>query len=470
MSVIINMLKDLEQRQQPNADKPAGQAAGEFVRPQLQYQSTAKSRSPWVSVIVVAVLLIPTLWFGVAMYRQANTQIISEPDAISASASKETGSLAVSQAQDNDSVSNESVSNDSISNDSVDNEQPTLALSPAPTPIPVATPAITAAITQDSVQTTDNIAKLDISAADTASVANAAAMESAPQTSKVPETVNTPKLLTATVVTDNPSVSGSNNLASNKMASNKISSNNIASNKIEPAQGLTTALSSDSTAQAAMVKLAMVKPALVKSKAVAMTVKEVVLSKAQMAQLQYHKALDAEAAQRLEDAAGYYLEAIMLQPSLHQARKQLVDIYYSQNDPTTAMQLLDSGISLFPQQWEFYVMLARMQTTLTAYDAALATVAMIPDNSSWARDKWIVQTELAQESQNRPLAEAAYRHLVVAESSKPRWWMGLAYALDLQGKYPQAAKAYRSALSYQGLSTSAMTFIETRLAQLGEHR
>ncbi|MCT8987998.1 hypothetical protein [Shewanella phaeophyticola] len=46
----------------------------------------------------------------------------------------------------------------------------------------------------------------------------------------------------------------------------------------------------------------------------------------------------------------------------------------------------------------------------------------------------------------------------------------MGYALDSQQKYIPAAQAYRSALSYEGLSTSAMDFIENRLAQLGETR
>jgi MSHA biogenesis protein MshN len=201
-----------------------------------------------------------------------------------------------------------------------------------------------------------------------------------------------------------------------------------------------------------------------------MTVKEVVLTKTQMAQLQYRKAVDAEKVQNVDDAASFYLEAIILQPSLHKARKQLVAIYYAQNNTTTAMRLLESGISMFPQEWEFYVILARIQVEMKAFDSANITLASIPDNSSWSRDKWVAQTELAQSNQDYILAEHAYRNLLQAESTQARWWMGLGYALDSQQKYIPAAQAYRSALSYEGLSTSAMNFIETRLAQLGENR
>ncbi|MBB1380587.1 tetratricopeptide repeat protein [Shewanella sp. SR41-2] len=431
MSVIIKMLKDLEQHQQPGTDKPPVQPAGEFVRPQIQYQSVAKSRSPLISLIVVTVLLIPTLWFGVSMYRQANIQMANQPTASNASVTEDTQSSLASQPQDNGVA---------VELKSAQISTEVLTQAPAQTlnqvPIQASTPEITAEV----IEPTDRISELELSELSTASVVNN-------------ETVNTQAVLASTVDAEKPNISVDHN------------SQNMASL-------LNTELTQDQiTAQTSRFLPAEV-PAEIPAaaKTVDMSVNEVVLSKTQMAQLQYRKAMDAEQAQRLDDAAGYYLEAIILQPSLHKARKQLVEIYFAQNNPTTAMRLLESGISMFPQQWEFYVILSQIQTAIKAYDEALTTVAMIPDSSSWARDKWIAQTDLAQNSKNFALAEEAYRNLLVSESTQSRWWMGLGYALDSQQKYPQAAQAYRSALSYEGLSTSAMTFIEQRLDQLGENR
>ncbi|MEM5505004.1 tetratricopeptide repeat protein [Shewanella frigidimarina] len=431
MSVIIKMLKDLEQHQQPGTDKPPVQPAGEFVRPQIQYQSVAKSRSPLISLIVVTVLLIPTLWFGVSMYRQANIQMANQPTASNASVTEDTQSSLASQPQDNGVA---------VDHKSTQISTEVLTQAPAQTlnqvPIQASTPEITAEV----IEPTDRISELELSEVSTASVVNN-------------ETVNTQAVLASTVDAEKPNISVDHN------------SQNMASL-------LNTELTQDQiTAQTSRFLPAEV-PAEIPAaaKTVDMSVNEVVLSKTQMAQLQYRKAMDAEQAQRLDDAAGYYLEAIILQPSLHKARKQLVEIYFAQNNPTTAMRLLESGISMFPQQWGFYVILSQIQTAIKAYDEALTTVAMIPDSSSWARDKWIAQTDLAQNSKNFALAEEAYRNLLVSESTQSRWWMGLGYALDSQQKYPQAAQAYRSALSYEGLSTSAMTFIEQRLDQLGENR
>ncbi|HBF48357.1 MAG TPA: hypothetical protein DDW91_18730, partial [Shewanella frigidimarina] len=403
MSVIIKMLKDLEQHQQPGTDKPPVQPAGEFVRPQIQYQSVAKSRSPLISLIVVAVLLIPTLWFGVSMYRQANIQMANQPTDSNASVTEDTQSSLASQPQDNGVA---------VDHKSTQISTEVLTQAPAQTlnqvPIQASTPEITAEV----IEPTDRISELELSEVSTASVVNN-------------ETVNTQAVLASTVDAEKPNISVDHN------------SQNMASL-------LNTELTQDQiTAQTSRFLPAEIPAA---AKTVDMSVNEVVLSKTQMAQLQYRKAMDAEQAQRLDDAAGYYLEAIILQPSLHKARKQLVDIYFAQNNPTTAMRLLESGISMFPQQWEFYVILSQIQTAIKAYDEALTTVAMIPDSSSWARDKWIAQTDLAQNSKNFALAEEAYRNLLVSESTQSRWWMGLGYALDSQQKYPQAAQAYRSAL------------------------
>ncbi|AZG71834.1 tetratricopeptide repeat protein [Shewanella livingstonensis] len=457
MSVIIKMLNDLEQRQQPGTENSSTPPVGEFVRPQVQYQSVTQSRSPLIGLIIVTVLLIPTLWFGVSMYRQSNLQIASDSAAIDTATENNIKSLVLSPPQNNNS--GEIV-------------LPQQALSSTPTPIqkPIqaSTEVNTAAIIQDSsIQTEDQISKLDTPVKSTALVAKAVTNDMPEQQASVkePKTVKAQPILVATeTATDKTRISSSNAPAANEATSNQIANNtaplNRASNSLETNPVLTAAEFSGSVAQAAVVS----------QKPVDMTIKEVVLSKAQMAQLQYRKAMDAEQAQRLDDAAGYYLEAIILQPSLHNARKQLVEIYYAQNNPTTAMRLLESGISMFPQQWEFYVILSRIQIEIKAYNEALSTVAMIPDKSSWARDKWIAQTDLAQNSKNFALAEAAYRNLLVSESTQSRWWMGLGYALDSQKKYSQAAQAYRSALSYEGLSTSAMTFIEKRLDQLGENR
>ncbi|WP_445777851.1 hypothetical protein [Shewanella sp.] len=446
MSVIIKMLRDLEQRQKPETQQSTAtpsQSQGEFVRPQVQYYQTEKSRSPLIMAGVCLLLLIPALWFGVSMYQEA------EPSLAPAIAEVNTSDTLALSATDNavDSPA-QSITQPQTDVPALEQTSRTASVE-APTDNAVASEAVVNTLGNGAASDTPLTASKDplnepeagaVDSHDNSVVLASNESNATKQTAQI-EVAATE---TPNVVSDSDaSVVAVTHNTPAKTSPDNVSNANIGSGQV--AAGSAGAANS-------------------------MTVKEVVLSKTQMAQLQYRKAIEAESAQNVDDAASFYLEAIILQPNLHKARKQLVAIYYAQNNTTTAMRLLESGISMFPQEWEFYVILSRIQTEVKAFDRAGMTLASIPDNSSWARDKWVAQTELAQNTQDFILAEQAYRNLLKSESTQARWWMGLGFALDSQQKYIPAAQAYRSALSYEGLSTSAMNFIETRLAQLGENR
>lgn len=199
-----------------------------------------------------------------------------------------------------------------------------------------------------------------------------------------------------------------------------------------------------------------------------MAVKEVKLSPSQLAQKQVALASDAEKQGQLLKAMGYYDKALKLDPSLHEARKQLAALHYGQGELAQAAEVLSQGRLLYPQEYEFYLLLARIQHAMGDTDSALASLAQIPDRHVLARQKWLAQTDLAQKQGQFTLVEQAYRQLLQQEPQQAKWWMGLAYALDSQQQFAQASQAYRTALSYSGLSTQATAFIEQRLLQLGD--
>ncbi|GGQ15169.1 tetratricopeptide repeat protein [Shewanella litoralis] len=443
MSVIIKMLRDLEQREKPDPTQSAptpSQAKGEFVRPQVQYYPAEKSRSPLIAAGVCLLLLIPAVWFGMSMYQQADSSVAQQLAEVSPTR--------LNNADDKAADASVKPTNE-----------------PQPDVAGLAQTNSGAAASASVVNHLDNAGKIVSDTALTESESEAVELVSK-SVATIPDTSVTlvstePARLTQA---DEPVISTSDLTSTNKQKEVKEAQAVVVKNS--PSE-----VTSSDKPVVAKANISANKATVDSNAALNdMTVKEVVLTKTQMAQLQYRKAVDAEKAQNVDDAASFYLEAIILQPNLHKARKQLVAIYYAQNNTTTAMRLLESGLSMFPQEWEFYVILARIQAEVKAFDSANSTLAAIPDNSSWARDKWVAQTELAQNTQNFVLAEQAYRQLLQAESTQARWWMGLGYALDSQQKYVPAAQAYRSALSYEGLSTSAMNFIETRLAQLGENR
>ncbi|PIW59987.1 tetratricopeptide repeat protein [Shewanella sp. CG12_big_fil_rev_8_21_14_0_65_47_15] len=199
-----------------------------------------------------------------------------------------------------------------------------------------------------------------------------------------------------------------------------------------------------------------------------MAVTEVKLTPTQLAQKQLIMAIDADKRADWSKAIEHYNKALNLDPSLHEARKQLAALYYGQGQLPDAAQVLQQGWLLYPQEFEFTLLLARVQQAMGDTESALTSLANIPDSHVLARQKWLAQSDLAQKQGQFTLAEQAYRQLLQLEPQQGKWWMGLGYALDSQQQFAQASQAYRSALSHPGLSMQATAFIEQRLNQLGD--
>ncbi|GIU08161.1 MSHA biogenesis protein MshN [Shewanella sp. c952] len=200
-----------------------------------------------------------------------------------------------------------------------------------------------------------------------------------------------------------------------------------------------------------------------------MAVKEVKLTPQQLAQKQMILANDAQQQGLHSDALTYYKAALSYNPALHQARRQAAALYYGQNKLSEAALLLKQGQLLFPQEYEYALLLARVQQSAGQNKQALSSLAQIPDTSPLAVKKWHQQSDLAQKEQNFPIAEQSFRQLAKNEPSQGRWWMGLGYALDAQNNYTEAKNAYNQALAQGNLSSQAQAYVDNRLVQLGAY-
>lgn len=200
-----------------------------------------------------------------------------------------------------------------------------------------------------------------------------------------------------------------------------------------------------------------------------MAVKEVKLTPQQLAQKQMILANDAQQQGLHSDALTYYKAALSYNPALHQARRQAAALYYGQNKLSEAALLLKQGQLLFPQEYEYALLLARVQQSAGQNKQALSSLAQIPDTSPLAVKKWHQQSDLAQKEQNFPIAEQSFRQLAKNEPSQGRWWMGLGYALDAQKNYTEAKNAYNQALAQGNLSSQAQAYVDNRLVQLGAY-
>ncbi|PWF62185.1 hypothetical protein CBX96_17025 [Shewanella sp. BC20] len=433
MSVINKMLQDLDKRQQ-------GHSLSNVAAHQAQYLGRPNSSRKWLVISLVSLLV-----GGLLVYAfQAIYGVKSVAD-------NSANPVASAQIQ---------LDNASLQTD----ERPLEAVKTSPV-------EATVEIAQLSPPSTDASAKeMSASAESTPSVAqsprvNAAQVEpmSEPITESVAANTSTDMANQAALTQESAQTQ-----AESQQVTAKANQADVNANQSEVKITQTEPKASEPVVPAATQVSSQASSQTAAQAAGQMAIREVKLSPSQLAQKQLVLAVDAEKQGQLVKAMDYYAKALKLDPSLHESRKQLAALHYGQGELAQAAEVLAQGRLLYPQEFEFALLLARVQHAMGETDSALASLAQIPDSHSLARQKWLAQTDLAQKQGQYPLVEQAYRKLLQQEPQQGKWWMGLAYALDSQQQFGPASQAYRTALSYSGLSTQATAFIEQRLQQLGD--
>ena len=110
-------------------------------------------------------------------------------------------------------------------------------------------------------------------------------------------------------------------------------------------------------------------------------------------------------------------------------------------------------------------MLARVVLASGNKAQALQTLSGLEPMVSRNLDYYATRAALAQELEQPAVAARSYQQLVVVQPSEARWWLGLAIAMDKQGRALAALDAYRKALTLP-LSPASRQFVQQRIGQL----
>ena len=110
-------------------------------------------------------------------------------------------------------------------------------------------------------------------------------------------------------------------------------------------------------------------------------------------------------------------------------------------------------------------MLARVVLASGNKAQALQTLSELEPMVSRNLDYYATRAALAQELEQPAVAARSYQQLVVVQPGEARWWLGLAIAMDKQGRALAALDAYRKALTLP-LSPASRQFVQQRIGQL----
>lgn len=163
-----------------------------------------------------------------------------------------------------------------------------------------------------------------------------------------------------------------------------------------------------------------------------------------------------------------YLDKILtLDPNQDDTRIELASLYFGSNQISKAKSLLQQGLVISPKNPEFRLLLARIflkrKNSAQAYYYLKALKPPVKGNV----DYHAMLAALAQKNKDSKIAQASYLGLVKTQPDKAQWWLGLAIAQDSLGQLDEARISYQQAQNMGQLSNSSRIYIEKRLKVLG---
>ncbi len=167
-------------------------------------------------------------------------------------------------------------------------------------------------------------------------------------------------------------------------------------------------------------------------------------------------------------AEQYLADVLLLQPTHIDARKQLAALWFGRKAYQEAINTLSQGIALAPHNSELRLLQSRIYLQQGYTELALQALSALTVDEVTNIEYLATLANIAQQLQRWPLALNGYQRLTQLQPTQANWWLGLAIAQDSEGQFQQAIESYNNALFQGNLSPDAKQFIQQRLAEIGE--
>ncbi|MGY5452035.1 tetratricopeptide repeat protein [Agarivorans sp. MS3-6] len=199
---------------------------------------------------------------------------------------------------------------------------------------------------------------------------------------------------------------------------------------------------------------------------VSLEIKPLKLSREQQVALYTKRGFQALDRHSPTDARAEFSKALQLDHYAHEVREQLAALQFGRGDVSAAVNLLEEGVQLNRSRGSFRLMLARIFVQQDNLPQAVFYLESAQPDVAGNIDYYAMLAGLAQRLDKQELALSAYQTLVKHEPSRARWWLGYAIANDKLTQYQEALAAYRQAEVLGQLSSHSRDFVAARIRQL----
>lgn len=184
---------------------------------------------------------------------------------------------------------------------------------------------------------------------------------------------------------------------------------------------------------------------------------------AETAEEQYQQALDLSVKGQKNQAIAELNQLIEKYPKFLPARESLVQLLWQSGKQAEAEQVIKASLESNPFYPPFIKMKARMLVDQGKMTQAL-NLLQIAAPSLQQDPGYHALVAALYERQGQPqMAADLYKQLLALQPDNAMWWLGLGIALENQGKYKQAKAIYAKTAHMDGLNPELRAFIRTRM-------
>lgn len=183
---------------------------------------------------------------------------------------------------------------------------------------------------------------------------------------------------------------------------------------------------------------------------------------------QYQIALNLAQSGDYNNATLHLNQLLKIDPSFKDARATLAALWLSKGNRIAARQLLDEGLLNNPDYAPFIELKAHILMDESKVTQALALLLSASPRMDDNPDYYGLMAALYERTNNDALAVKVYRNLLANNNKQGSWWFGLGLSLDKLGNKKAAKDAYMNAMSAGNLAASSVAYLEKRLHALQE--
>ena len=138
------------------------------------------------------------------------------------------------------------------------------------------------------------------------------------------------------------------------------------------------------------------------------------------------------------------------------------------NDIPLAINILEGGINLYPEKYNWRELKSKLLVKLNKNDEAINTLINSGPDINSNPEYYAFLAALLQQQGRNDEAVGYYDKVVAVRGDNGIWWMGLGISLERTGKMDRAKDAYKNAVRDDSLSPDIREYIKNRLLILSQ--